>query len=99
MRRYMKDIKPTQLEDLIALVALFRPGPMENIPSFIKRKHGQEKITYLHPKLEPILGTTYGIGVYQEQMMQIARDLAGYTIAGSRHAPQSHRQKDKITAR
>jgi len=80
MRRYMKDIKPTHLEDLIALVALFRPGPMENIPSFIKRKHGQEKITYLHPKLEPILGTTYGIGVYQEQMMQIARDLAGYTL-------------------
>jgi DNA polymerase-3 subunit alpha len=80
MRRYMKDIKPTRLEDLIALVALFRPGPMENIPSFIKRKHGKEKITYLHPKLEPILGTTYGIGVYQEQMMQIARDLAGYTL-------------------
>ena len=80
MQRYMKDIKPTRLEDLIALVALFRPGPMENIPSFIKRKHGKEKITYLHPKLEPILGTTYGIGVYQEQMMQIARDLAGYTL-------------------
>ncbi len=80
MRRYMKDIKPTELEDLIALVALFRPGPMELIPSFIKRKHGQEKITYLHPKLEPILGKTHGIGVYQEQMMQIARDLAGYTL-------------------
>jgi DNA polymerase-3 subunit alpha len=80
MRRYMKEIKPTHLEDLIALVALFRPGPMENIPSFIKRKHGQERITYLHPKLIPILGTTYGIGVYQEQMMQIARDLAGYTL-------------------
>src|SRR5258708_7241905 len=80
MRRYMKDIRPTHLEDLIALVALFRPGPMELIPSFIKRKHGQERITYLHPKLEPILGTTYGIGVYQEQMMQIARDLAGYTL-------------------
>jgi len=80
MRRYMKEIKPTQLEDLIALVALFRPGPMELIPSFIKRKHGQEKITYLHPKLEPILKNTYGIGVYQEQMMRIARDLAGYTL-------------------
>jgi DNA polymerase-3 subunit alpha len=80
MRRYMKDIRPTELEDLIALVALFRPGPMENIPSFIKRKNGQEKITYLHPKLEPILKNTYGIGVYQEQMMQIARDLAGYTL-------------------
>lgn len=80
MRRYMKDIKPTELEDLIALVALFRPGPMELIPSFIKRKNGEEKITYLHPKLEPILKNTHGIGVYQEQMMQIARDLAGYTL-------------------
>jgi DNA polymerase-3 subunit alpha len=81
MRRYMKDIKPTNIEDLIALVALFRPGPMELIPSFIKRKHGKERITYLHPKLKPILENTYGIGVYQEQMMQIARDLAGYSLA------------------
>jgi len=80
MRRYMKEIKPTGIEDLIALVSLFRPGPMELIPSYIKRKHGKEKITYLHPKLEPILKNTYGIGVYQEQMMQIARDLAGYTL-------------------
>ena len=81
MRRYMKEIGPTELEDLIALVALYRPGPMELIPSFIKRKHGEEKITYLHPKLEPIFKNTYGIGVYQEQMMRIARDLAGYTLA------------------
>lgn len=81
MKRYMKEIKPTEIEDLIALVALFRPGPMELIPSFIARKHGREKITYLHPLLEPILKNTYGIGVYQEQMMQIARDLGGYTLA------------------
>ncbi|MBI2595019.1 MAG: DNA polymerase III subunit alpha [Candidatus Colwellbacteria bacterium] len=80
MRRYMKDIKPTDLEDLTALVALYRPGPMELIPSFIKRKFGREKVTYLHPKLEPILKNTYGIGVYQEQMMRIATDLAGYTL-------------------
>lgn len=80
MRRYMKDLKPTELEDLIAMVALYRPGPMELIPSFIKRKRGEEKITYLHRKLEPILGKTYGIGVYQEQMMQIASDIAGYTL-------------------
>lgn len=80
MKRYMKEIKPTEFEDLVALVALFRPGPMDLIPSYIKRKHGQEKVSYLHPKLEPILKTTYGIGVYQEQMMQIARDLAGYTL-------------------
>ncbi len=81
MRRYMKDLVPSELEDLIALVALYRPGPMELIPSFIRRKHGQEKINYLHPRLEHILKNTYGIGVYQEQMMQIARDLAGYTLA------------------
>ena len=81
MRRYMKEIKPNQLEDLIALVALFRPGPMELIPSFINRKHGKETIKYLHPQLEPILKNTYGIGVYQEQMMQIARSLAGYTLS------------------
>ncbi len=81
MRRYMKDLRPSELEDLIALVALYRPGPIELIPSYIKRKQGEETITYLHPKLEPILKPTYGVGVYQEQMMRIARDLAGYTLA------------------
>lgn len=80
MRRYLKELKPTELEDLIAMVSLYRPGPMELIPSYIARKHGREKIEYLHPELEPILKNTYGIGVYQEQMMQIARDLAGYTL-------------------
>ncbi|MDE2144962.1 MAG: DNA polymerase III subunit alpha, partial [Patescibacteria group bacterium] len=83
MRRYMKDLKPTELEDLVALGALYRPGPIELIPSFINRKHGREKIAYLHPKLEPILKDTYGIGVYQEQMMRIARDLAGFTLPES----------------
>ncbi len=81
MRRYLKDLKPTCFDDIIAMVALYRPGPMELIPSFIKRKYGLEKITYIHPRLEPILKNTYGIGVYQEQMMQIARDLAGFTLA------------------
>lgn len=80
MKRYLKELRPTELEDLIAMVALYRPGPMEYIPSYILRKHGREQVTYLHPKLQPILGPTYGIGVYQEQMMQIARDLAGYTL-------------------
>lgn len=80
MRRYMKEIKPTEFGDLVALVALFRPGPMELIPSYIKRKHGEEKVTYIHPKLEPIMKETYGVGVYQEQMMAIARNLAGYTL-------------------
>jgi len=107
MRRYMKDIKPTELEDLIALVALFRPGPMELIPSFIKRKNGQEKITYLHPQLEHVLSKTYGIGVYQEQMMQIARDLAGYSLAeadtlrkaiGKKIKSLLDEQKEKLTS-
>src|SRR3989344_1127639 len=80
MRRYLKDLGPTEVEDIIAMISLYRPGPMDLIPSFIKRKHGIEKITYLHPRLEPILKKTYGIGVYQEQMMQIARDLAGFTL-------------------
>jgi DNA polymerase-3 subunit alpha len=81
MRRYLKDLKPTSLEDIIAMVALYRPGPIELIPSFINRKHGKEKVTYLHPKLEPILQNTYGIGIYQEQMMRIARDLAGFSLS------------------
>lgn len=81
MRRYLKELKPTELEDIIAMVALYRPGPMELIPSYVARKHGKEPVTYLHPLLEPILKNTYGIGIYQEQMMRIARDLAGYTLA------------------
>ena len=80
MKRHLKDLKPMSIDDLTAMVSLYRPGPMELIPSFIARKHGREKIIYLHPKLEPILAPTYGIGVYQEQMMQIARDLAGFTL-------------------
>ena len=75
MRRNLQELKPTVLSDLIAMVALYRPGPMELIPDFIDRKHGRQKIEYLHPKLEPILKATYGIAVYQEQVLQIARDL------------------------
>jgi DNA polymerase-3 subunit alpha len=81
MKRYLKELKPTELEDLIAMVALYRPGPMDLIPSYIARKHGREKVSYIHQKLEPALKNTYGIGVYQEQMMQIARDVAGYSLA------------------
>ncbi|HUZ93082.1 MAG TPA: DNA polymerase III subunit alpha, partial [Candidatus Paceibacterota bacterium] len=79
MRRYMKDLQPTRLEDLIALVALYRPGPIELIPTFIKRKHGEEKISYLHPIMEKILQSTYGVIVYQEQVMDMATELAGLT--------------------
>jgi len=81
MRRYLKELKPTELEDIIAMVALYRPGPIELIPSYIARKHGHEQVSYLHPRLEPIMRTTYGIGIYQEQMMRIASDLASYTLA------------------
>ncbi|TAK97132.1 DNA polymerase III subunit alpha, partial [Patescibacteria group bacterium] len=80
MKRYLKQLKPTVLEDIIAMVALYRPGPMEWIPDFIAGKHGIKKVKYLHPKLEPILSNTYGVAVYQEQIMQIARDLAGFTM-------------------
>lgn len=80
MRRYLKELKPTELEDIIAMVSLYRPGPMELIPSYIARKHGKEKVSYLHPRLEPILKNTYGIGIYQEQMMRIASDLAGFSL-------------------
>jgi DNA polymerase-3 subunit alpha len=81
MTRYLKELHPTNIEDIIAMVALFRPGPMELIPSYILRKHGKEQVVYDHPKLEPILSTTFGIAVYQEQLMRIARDLAGFTMA------------------
>lgn len=80
MKRYLKQLKPTNLEDVIAMVALYRPGPMDWIPDFIARKHGEKKVTYLHPKLEPVLAKTYGIAVYQEQIMQIAQALAGFTL-------------------
>ena len=83
MKDVHKQIKPDRFEDLIAIVSLYRPGPMDNIPTFIKRKHGEEEITYLHPKLEPILKETYGIMVYQEQVMMIARELGGYTMGGA----------------
>ncbi len=81
MRRYLKELKPTEFEDIIAMVALYRPGPMELIPQYIRRKHKQEEVVYIHQMLEPVLKNTYGIGVYQEQMMRIARDLAGFTLA------------------
>ena len=80
MRKFLKELKPTSIEDLIAMNALYRPGPMDNIPSFIRRKHGQEKITYPHDWLEEILKPTYGIMVYQEQIMQTAQIMADYTL-------------------
>ncbi len=83
MQRMLRDAKPTRLEDLIALNAMFRPGPMENIPSFCARKHGKEDVRYPHPLLETVLGETYGIMVYQEQVMQAAQVLGGYSLGGA----------------
>ena len=81
MKNLMKKLKPTSFSDLVASVALFRPGPMNNIDLFVRRKHGEEKVTYLSPDLEPILKETYGVIVYQEQVMQILVKVGGYTYA------------------
>ena len=83
MRDIMGKLKPDQFEDLIAINALYRPGPMDDIPKYIARKLGQEPIEYLHPLLKPILESTYGVMVYQEQVMRIAQDLAGYTLGAA----------------
>ena len=80
MRRALVGMQPDRFEDLIALVALYRPGPMANIPLYCARKLGKEETDYIHPRLEPILKATYGVITYQEQVMQIARDLAGYSL-------------------
>lgn len=81
MQEYLKKLKPSRIEDLVAMNALYRPGPMENINDFIDRKYGRKKIEYLHEKLEPILAETYGVIVYQEQVMRIASDLGGFSLA------------------
>ena len=83
MRDVLRKLKPDRFEDIVAVVALYRPGPMDNIPSFIKRKHGEEPIEDWHPTLEPVLRETFGIPIYQEQVMEIARELSGYTLGGA----------------
>lgn len=83
MREVVKKMQPDRFEDLIALVALYRPGPMDDIPRYIACKNGEEEVTYLHPELEPILKETYGVMVYQEQVMQIAQVLGGYTLGAA----------------
>jgi len=80
MKRYLKELHPTQFEDITAMVALYRPGPMQFIPDYIERKHNRQKIEYLHPKLEPILRETQGICIYQEQLMKIAQEICGFTL-------------------
>jgi DNA polymerase-3 subunit alpha len=95
MRRALVDMRPDRFEDLIVLVALYRPGPMANIPTYCARKLGQERTDYLHPKLEPILQATYGIITYQEQVQQIARDLAGYSLGRADILRRAMGKKDR----
>lgn len=79
MKRYLKELKPTVFDDIIAMVALYRPGPMQFIDDFVARKHGKRQISYLHPKMKEALANTYGVLVYQEQVMQISKDLCGFS--------------------
>jgi len=80
MRNLLRKMKPNCFDDIVAAIALFRPGPMENIPAYLKRRHGQEQITYPLPELEPILRSTYGVMIYQEQLMQVAQKIAGFSL-------------------
>lgn len=83
MKSFMKELRPQNLEDVVAGISLYRPGPMDFIPKYIQGKNHPEDVTYACPQLEPILKPTYGCIVYQEQVMQIVRDLAGYTLGRS----------------
>ena len=93
MRDMIRRARPDRFEDVIALVALYRPGPMDLIPDFIARKHGQQRVEFIDPRLEPILGPTYGIMVYQEQVMQIAQVIGGYTLGGADLLRRAMRKK------
>jgi DNA polymerase-3 subunit alpha len=95
MRKYLVELKPSNIEDLIAMNALYRPGPMDYIPMFIRRKHGKEKTEYPHPLLEEILKNTHGIMVYQEQIMQTAQIIAGYSLGGADLLRRAMGKKDK----
>jgi DNA polymerase-3 subunit alpha len=107
MRDYLRKLEPSEMEDLIALNALYRPGPLgsDMVDDFIHRKKGQVKVQYLHPKLEPILKTTYGVIVYQEQVMRIAKDLAGFSLGqadllrramGNKNSEKMEQMRDKF---
>lgn len=93
MRQVVMELKPDRLEDIIALVALYRPGPMAQIKNYVDGKHGRRKVTYLHPDLEPILKETYGVIVYQEQVMEIARHLAGLSMSSAETVLYAMRKK------
>ena len=95
MRESLKRLKPDRFEDIIAMVALYRPGPMDNIPTYINRKHGEEPVDCLHAMLEPILKETYGVIVYQEQVMQIAQVMAGFSLGEADLLRRAMGKKDK----
>jgi DNA polymerase-3 subunit alpha len=95
MRESLKRLKPDRFEDIIAMVALYRPGPMDNIPTYINRKHGEEPVDCLHPLLESILRETYGVIIYQEQVMQIAQVMAGYSLGEADLLRRAMGKKDK----
>lgn len=97
MRKVLKQLAPTTFEDIVAVNALYRPGPMENIPLFINRKHGREQIVYPHPDLEPILNKTYGVIVYQEQIIQIASSMAGFSLGEADLLRRAVSKKQKET--
>ncbi len=96
MRRMLTDMRPQSFEDVAAAVALFRPGPMVNIPAFVARKQGREPIEYMHERLEPILRDTYGVMIYQEQVMMAARELAGFSMSEADILRAAMGKKDKV---
>src|SRR4029079_10860381 len=95
MRDALRKLKPDRFEDIIAIVALYRPGPMDNIDTYVSRKHGREDPDYLHPLIKPILEETYGVIIYQEQVMQIARALSGFSLAEADHLRKAMGKKIK----
>ena len=102
MTRVLTEMRPSRFEHIIAAISLFRPGPLEYIPAYIRRMHGEEPVSYHHPLLEEILGETFGIIVYQEQIMQIASNLFGYSLADAdlmRRAVSKKKQKDLLKHR
>ena len=95
MRESLKKLKPDRFDDIIAMVSLYRPGPMDNIPTYINRKHGEEPVDCFHPMLEEVLGETYGVIIYQEQVMQIAQVMGGYSLGEADVLRRAMGKKDK----
>lgn len=95
MKNVLEKLRPTHFEDVVVVNALYRPGPMEFIPNYIKRKEGKESINYPHPDLETILKPTYGVLVYQEQIMQIVSEMAGFSLGQADLLRRAVSKKDK----